>query len=173
MKLTTISVLLLLLLVSVVPVSGQQSKAPQFKHVTITMEMDGTSCLCLGGVDLSCCPAFVASVDESGIVKYRGIGGVLKIKGERTHSISPFRVRDLVAEFLRIKFLTLEDRYYYKKLPDGSMISIDHSVHTTISVDLDGRQKSILIVYGQPQELTDLRRKLFDALQIGQYVGRN
>ena len=78
-----------------------------------------------------------------------------------------------MAEFLRIKFLTLEDRYYYKKLPDGSMVSIDHAVHTTISVDLDGRQKSILIVYGEPQELTDLRRKLFDVLQIGQYVGRN
>jgi len=78
MKLTTISVLLL---VSVVSVSGQQPKAPQFKHVTITMEMDGTSCLCMGGVDLSCCPAFVASVDESGIVKYLGIGGVPKNKG--------------------------------------------------------------------------------------------
>ena len=169
MKSTTISVLLLL---SVVSVRGQKTQVPQFKHISITMQADGSSCFCKEGVDLSCCPAYIASVDENGIVKYAGLGGTVKIKGERNHAISPFRVRDLVAEFLRINFFSLEDEYRFKRLADGSLVSVDHSTGTTISVDLDGKHKSIFIFYGEPQELTDLRRKLFDALQIAQYVRR-
>ena len=38
--------------------------------------------MCLQGIDLSCCPAYVVSVDESGTVKYVGVGGV-KIRGEK------------------------------------------------------------------------------------------
>jgi hypothetical protein len=168
MKWTTISVLLLL---SVVSVSGQQPKAPPFKHVTITMKTEGGPCMCMQGIDLSCCPAYVVSVDENGIVKYVGVGGV-KIQGEKTHSISPSRVRDLVANFLRVNFFSLQDEYYFKILPDGTKTSIDHSNATTISIDLDGKRKSVYIFFGAPDELTDLQHKLFDALQIGQYVGR-
>ena len=121
--------------------------------------------------DISCCPAYVVSVDENGIVKYVGLGGV-KTQGEKTHSISPSKVRDLVGEFLRIDFFSLEDRYEVKKLPDGTSVTIDHSNATTISIDIDGKQKSVFIFFGAPQDLTDILRKLFDALQIAQYVGR-
>jgi len=148
-----------------------QSGSPEFKRVTITMKTEGGPCICREGIDLSCCPSYVVSVDENGTVKYVGVGGV-KVRGEKTHSISPSTVRDLVADFLRINFFSLQDEYYFKKLADGSKTSIDHSNATTISIDLDGKRKSIYIFFGQPDELTDLQHKLFDAVRIAEYVGR-
>ena len=127
--------------------------------------------MCMKGIDLDCCPAYVASVDENGTVKYVGVGGV-KIRGEKTHSITPSAVRDLVAGFLRIKFFSLQDEYRFKKYPDGTMTSIDHSNATTISIDLDGKRKSVYIFFGAPDELTDLQHTLFDALHIAEYIGR-
>ena len=127
--------------------------------------------MCMQGIDLSCCPAYIVSVDENGTVKYVGIGGV-KTRGEKTHAISSSAVRDLVANFLRINFFSLQDEYRFKKSPDGTMSSIDHSNATTISIDLDGKRKSIYIFFGAPDELIDLQHKLFDALEIAEYVGR-
>jgi hypothetical protein len=120
--------------------------------------------------ELGCCPAYFASVDENGAVKYEGVARV-KTRGEKTHSISPATVRDLVANFLSINFFSLENEYRIKKLPDGSAIGTDHSNGTTISIDLDGKRKSVYIFYGAPDELADLKRKLFAALQIAEYVG--
>jgi Domain of unknown function (DUF6438) len=161
----------LLVLLCVSAIAQSQSGSPEFKHVTITMKTEGGPCMCIQGIDLSCCPAYVVSVDENGTVKYVGVGGV-KIRGEKTHSISPSTVRDLVANFLRIKFFLLQNEYYFKILPDGTKTSIDHSNATTISIDLDGKRKSVYIFFGAPDELTDLQHKLFDALQIAEYVGR-
>ena len=126
--------------------------------------------MCLGDVRY-CLPAYFVPVNEKGTVKYAGIGGV-KVEGEKIHSISSATVRDLVAEFIRIKFFSLENEYRYKRLPDGSWSSIDHTNATTISIDLDGKQKSVYIFYGAPDELMALKRTLFDALQIAEYVGR-
>ena len=161
---------LLIVLASYGAVLSQPSPA-QFTHVTITMKTEGGPGMCMQGIDLSCCPAYVVSVDENGNVKYVGVGGV-KIRGEKTHSISRSTVTDLVANFLRIKFFSLQDEYYFKISPDGTRTSIDHSNATTISIDLDGKRKSVYIFFGAPDELTDLQRKLFDTLQIAEYVGR-
>ncbi len=57
-------------------------------------------------------------------------------------------------------------------LKNGDRVTTDHTNATTISIDLDGKKKSVYIFYGAPQELTDLQRKLFDALQVAQYLGR-
>ena len=167
---TTLASCLVLVLSLSAP--GQSPSAtPAFKHVTITMKTEGGPCMCMQGIDFSCCPAYVVSVDENGAVKYVGVGGV-KIRGEKTHAISPSAVRDLVANFLRVNFFSLQDEYYFKILPDGTKTSIDHSNATTISIDLDGKRKRVYIFFGAPDELTDLQHKLFDALQIGEYVGR-
>ena len=148
--------------------ASAQSRSPQFNHVTTILKTEGGPTLCSVRY---CLPAYTVSLDENGTVKYIGIGGV-KVEGEKTHSISTATVRDLVAEFIRIKFFSLENEYYYKRLPNGDLSSIDHTNATTISIDLDGKQKSIYIFYGAPDELMALTRKLFDALQIADYVGR-
>ena len=151
-------------------VAWGQPKSAQFNHVTITLKTEGGPTMCRGDVRY-CLPAYRVSLDENGTVKYFGIGGV-KIEGKKTHSISPATVRDLVAEFIRIKFFSLENEYRYKRLPDGTWTGTDHSNATTISIDLDGKQKSVYIFYGAPDELMALKRRLFDALQIVDYVGR-
>jgi hypothetical protein len=81
-------------------------------------------------------------------------------------------VRDLVADFFRINFFSLQDRYRSKTLPDGNPQTVDHANATTISIDVDGKKKSVYIFYGAPDELIDLQRKLYDITQIAQYVGR-
>jgi hypothetical protein len=166
------SALLFLLLLGV-PASGQVSNQPDFTHLTITMKAEGGPCgiVCPLNEYLSCCPAYSVSLDENGTVLYNGVAGV-KVRGEKVNSISIAAVRALVAEFLRIGFYSLQDRYTEKKLPNGEIHSIDHANATTISLDIDGKKKSIYIFYGAPDELIALQRKLYDVTQIAQYVGR-
>ena len=64
------------------------------------------------------------------------------------------------------------DRYEIKKLPNGNSETIDHAYASTISIDIDGKKKSVYIFYGAPQELIDLQRKLYEVTQIAQYTGR-
>jgi uncharacterized protein DUF6438 len=152
---------------------AQQSSPPDFSHVTITMTMDRTHCFCVDqpGIEVGCCPEYSVSLNENGTVIYNGLRGA-KVRGEKVHSISVSAVRELVADFFRIDFFSLQDRYEIKKLPNGNSETIDHAYALTISIDIDGKKKSVYIFYGAPQQLTDLQRKLFETLQIAQYVGR-
>jgi len=147
-----------------IPVVGQKASAPEFKRVTITMKTEGGPCDCIF-------PAYSVSVDENGTVTYNGLKGV-KVQGEKIHSISIEAVRDLVSDFLRIDFFSLENSYTSNQLPNGISETIDHTNATTISIDIDGKKKSVYIFYGEPQELTDLQHILFEVLQIAQYVRR-
>jgi len=112
------AVLLLLFLLAVRAI-GQQPSLPVYSHATINMKTEGGPCgmVCPLNDYLSCCPAYSVSLDENGTVIYNGEGGV-KTRGEKIHSISVQEVRDLVAEFIRIDFYSLQDRYTEKKLPD-------------------------------------------------------
>src|SRR6266568_2516861 len=88
-------------------VAAQQSSAPDYTHLTITMKAEGGPCGCVyaNDNDLSCCPAYSVAVDENGTVVYNGIGGV-KARGERVHAIPVMAVRNLVADFFRINFFS-------------------------------------------------------------------
>ena len=147
-----------------VPVTGQKANAPEFTRVTITMKAEGGPCDCVF-------PAYSVSVDENGTVTYNGLKGVT-VRGEKIHWISIGAVRDIVSDFLRIDFFSLESSYTSKKLPNGNSETIDHANATTISIDIDGKKKSVYIFYGAPQELIDLQRKLYEVTQIAQYTGR-
>ena len=127
--------------------------------------------LCVRDDYRGCCPKYSVSFDQNGAVIYNGVLGV-KERGERIHSIPTAAVRELVAEFLRIDFFSLEDRYTVKKLPNGTILGTDHANASTISIDLDGKKKSIYIFYGAPEELIKLQLKLYEVMQIEQYIGR-
>ena len=159
-----VTIALGLLLSPLTPVAAQQSSAPNYKHVTITMKAEGGPCDCVF-------PAYSVSVDENGTVTYNGLKGV-KVLGGKVHSISIPTVRDLVSDFLRIDFFSLQDSYRVKKFPNGTSATTDHTNATTISIDIDGKKKSVYIFYGAPQELIDLQRKLYEVTEIAQYVGR-
>jgi hypothetical protein len=159
LKLALLSIVLFAALVT-----GQKANAPEFTRVTITMKAEGGPCDCVF-------PAYSVSADENGTVIYNGLKGVT-VRGEKIHSISIGAVRDLVSDFLRIDFFSLESSYTSKKLPNGNSETIDHANATTISIDIDGKKKSVYIFYGAPQELIDLQRKLYEVTQIAQYTGR-
>ncbi len=161
---TNLKLALLSIVLFAIPVAGQKANAPEFARVSITMKAEGGPCDCVF-------PAYSVSVDENGTVAYTGLKGV-NVRGEKIHSISIAAVRDLVSDFSRIDFFSLQDSYNSKKLPNGNSETIDHANATTISIDIDGKKKSVYIFYGAPQELIDLQRKLYDVTQIGQYVGR-
>ena len=124
-----------------------------------------------GGPSDRVLPAYSVSVDEKGTVIYSGVRGV-KVRGERVQSIPIAAVRDLVSNFFRIDFFSLQDRYTEKKLPNGMSETISHSNPKTISVDIDGKKKSVYNFYGAPQELLDLQHKLLEVTQVAEYVGR-
>jgi len=151
----------------------QQLSNHDFKKVTITLKSEGGPCGCvyLDDNDRSCCPAFSVSIDENGTVIYEGQGGV-KVRGERVHSIPLRRVKDLVAEFYKTDFFSLQDRYTQKKLANGRFEEVDHANATTVSISIDGKIKSIYVFYGAPQGLIDLQRTIVETSEIGQYLGR-
>lgn len=165
---------LALLLFVAAPLPAQEPPAPDYAHVTITMKAEGDRCGCVYFQDdkyVSCCPAYSVTVDENGTVIYKGISGV-RVRGERVQSIPIADVRDLVTNFFRIDFFSLQDRYTEKKLPNGMSETVSHSNAITISINVDGKKKRVYIFHGAPQELLDLQRKLFEVTQIAQHVGR-
>jgi hypothetical protein len=154
-------------------VDSNQSSKPDFKQVSISMKTEGGPCGCvpLNETDLSCCPAYSVSIDETGTVKYEGIASV-KVRGKHIHHIAAEQVKELVGEFYKSDFFSLEDRYIQKKLENGLVETIDHSNATTISIIIDGKTKSVYNFYGAPQELIDLQRKIYETSKVARYVGR-
>ncbi|MFY9621396.1 MAG: DUF6438 domain-containing protein [Pyrinomonadaceae bacterium] len=117
----------------------------------------------------SCCPEYSASVNENGTVIYNGLRGT-KVQGEKVHSVPVSVVRELVSEFFRIDFFSLQDRYESKKHPNGTIERISHASGSTMTIDIDGKKKSVYSFYGAPDELAALQNRLLEALEISQYV---
>src|SRR5215212_5447290 len=164
--LLTRSFFVLVLFLCVSPLAIAQTTHPDFSHLTITMKAEGGPCmtLCVPDDYRGCCPKYSVSVDQNGTVIYSGVIGV-KERGERVHSIPIAAVRELVSEFLRIDFYSLQDRYTEKKLPNGMAESIDHTNAITIQIDMDGKKKSVYIFYGATDELIKLQQKLYEVTQ--------
>jgi hypothetical protein len=174
-KVNVLASLLLILAFTIIHAraDSNQSSYPNFKQVTISMKANGGPCGCvpLNEIDLSCCPAYSVSINETGTVKYEGIASV-KVRGKQIYSIPTEQVKELVGEFYKSDFFSLEDRYIQKKLENGLVETIDHSNATTISIIIDGKTKSVYNFYGAPKELIDLQRKIYETSKVAQYVGR-
>jgi hypothetical protein len=104
-------------------------------------------------------------------VVYDGVSGV-KTLGVKTFRIPVDRVKELVDEFDKAGFFTLEDRYTSKRLDDGRIQTVDHANATTISLRIGERVKSIYDFYGGPETLKELERKIDEAAKARQFVGR-
>jgi hypothetical protein len=128
------------------------------------MKRDGLNCFYfpanekdLGGN----CPVYSIVIGNDGTVTYEGVRSV-KVKGKRTFTIPAEQVKQLLADFERIKFFELQDKYTKKQLPDGSVRYIDHSNGTTITLKVGNKTKSVYNFYGMPEELEALQKKLDD-----------
>lgn len=143
----------------------RQSDVSALDGVVITLKTQGGPCGCVpvNENDLGCCPAYSVSIDGEGKVTYEGISSV-KVRGKRTYSIPADEVRELVNEFDKVDFFSLQDSY------DDH--GIDHANATTISISIGGRTKSIYVFHGEPEKLDRLMSKVFAVSRAAKYVGR-
>jgi hypothetical protein len=162
-------ILVLLLIASILPIINvqadpQQSNLTSLTDVVITMKAEGGPCGCVpvNAEDLSCCPAYSISIYGDGTVTYDGVASV-KIRGKRVYKIPVEHVTELVDEFDRVGFYTLEDRY------EGG---ISHANATTISISVNGKTKSIYVFHGEPEALRGLMRKVYEVSKAVEYTGR-
>jgi hypothetical protein len=149
------------------PVYGQIERLANetnSSEITISMKRDGLNCFYfpanekdLGGN----CPVYSIVIANDGTVTYEGVRSV-KVRGNRTFTIPTEQVKQLIADFERIKFFELQDKYAEKRLPDGSVRTIDHSNGTTITLKVGNRTKSVYNFYGASEELDALQKKLDD-----------
>lgn len=123
-------------------------------EVKIEMKRDASSMDCIG-----CNGEYSATINGNGIVDFEGYSGV-KLKGKHTFSIPVEKVIDLVKDFKKINFFSLEDSYTEKKLANGITQIIDHAMKTTTGLTLDGKTKTVFNFYGAPKELDELQEKI-------------
>ena len=97
-------------MISNVRAEPQQSNAPAFSSIAITMKTEGGPCGCVSvnDEDLSCCPAYSVSISGDGTVTYEGVTSV-KVKGKRIYEIPIESVKELVEIFHSIGFFSMED----------------------------------------------------------------
>jgi len=148
------------------PIYGQKERRvneADSPEITISMKRDGFPCgyVAAGEKDLNGCPAYSISITGNGTVTYEGISSV-KVRGKRTFTIPVEQVKQLLADFERIKFFELQNKYTEKQLPNGLISTVDHSNGTTITLKVGNKTKSIFNFYGAPKELDALQKKLDD-----------
>lgn len=129
--------------------------------ILITMKRDGTAVGCVEDktADFLCPSSYSISIADDGTVIYEGLLSV-KVRGNRTFSISQAKVKELVSDFERIKFFNLKDKYVEEYLPNGITRSVDHAVKTYLTFKSGDKIKTIYNFYGAPKELNDLQGKL-------------
>ncbi len=134
--------------------SGQ---AADFDSVTITLER--TSCY-------GTCPVYEVSIDETGLVQYRGKAFV-QVEGKQTRRITPEAVRRLVGEFLAIDFFQLNGRY-------DSMggLKVSDLPTTITTINLDGRRKRVEDYVGAPDALRGLEALIDETAGVREWTGK-
>lgn len=132
-------------------VSDDEFSLTEFK---IEMKRDGSSTVRIG-----CAAEYSVSIDSNGIVSYEGYSGV-KLKGKYTFSIPVEQGIDLIKDFKKINFLSLENSYTEKKMPDGLIWTINHAIKTTTTLTVGNKTKSVFNFYGAPKELNELQEKI-------------
>ncbi len=106
------------------------------------------------------------TIAGNGTVVYEGYGYYVEIEGAQTTTISPEQVRELVSEFERVDFFSLNDVYTGWGATDMGTVKI--------SITIDGRTKVVDHYLGDlnaPDELFELERKIEEITNVNQWVG--
>ena len=144
------------------PQRAREAPAPA-EDVTITLERRP----CFGT-----CPVYSITVEGNGRVRYEGTTHV-SVVGNDTGSITSEQVALLIAEFDRVGYEQLADRYAYGEPSCPSYVS---DAPTTItSLTRPGTTKRVEHDYGcadAPPALTALERLIDDVVRSGQWTGR-
>lgn len=106
------------------------------------------------------CPVYSLTIYGNGTVVYEGEMYV-KVTGEQTSEISQEKIQEIVDEFYRIDYFSLDDVY---DLP------ITDIPHTIASIRINGKYKSIYNRAGAPKELKELENRIDEITNSKQWV---
>lgn len=110
------------------------------------------------------CPEYKLTIYGSGTVVYEGKMFV-RIEGKRTIAISEEKVRQLLSEFKKIDYFSLNDSY------EEFMGTDMPSAFTSLTVD--GNTKAVRHYHGDfsaPKELTELEDKIDEIINTDQWI---
>lgn len=139
------------------PVFAQSS--PQ--RVRITLER--TSCL-------GECPVYRLVIESDGRVVFEGFRHV-RVVGHAEGRIDVEKVEQLLAEFRRIDYWSLEDAYPVARVRDGGGWVGGTDLPTTVtSITLPGRSKSVRNFSGAPQSLRRLETLIDEVVNVKRWV---
>lgn len=124
------------------------------RPVVITLER--TTCF-------GTCPAYSLRITGDGRVEYEGREFV-RVVGKAATTISPEAVRQLVAEFERIHYFDLEDKY------TGGITDLPT---TTTSIRIGSRFKQVVDYYRAPPELRALEARIDEVAGSKRWVSVN
>ena len=161
MRITRIAIILLLgtLLVSGLacctdgaePETTPTPTPTDFADVIITMYRS----VCFGA-----CPVYSLTIYGNGTVVYEGEMYV-NVIGKQTSEISQEKIQEIVDEFYRIDYFSLDDVY------DEPISDIQHKI---TSIRINGKYKSIYNRWGAPMELNELENKIDEITNSKQWV---
>lgn len=133
----------------------RMNKAPDYNDLVITLER--TPCY-------GFCPVYTLTIRGDGTVVYEGKDFV-QVKGKAVSTISQEQIEQLVAEFEKADYFSLNDSYTERTITDAP------SVITSITID--GKTKSIEHYHGDfsaPEPLTHLEDRIDEIVDSSQWI---
>jgi len=156
MKKIWLVVTILILSVSFAGCSRSQTPQPgDIKDVVFTLERT----VCFGA-----CPDYTLIIKGDGNVTYEGRQFV-KIEGTRTTTISEAKVRQLLSEFQKIDYFSLNDSY--EEFGATDMPS------AITSLTINGKTKTVRHYHGDftaPEQLTELEDRIDEIVNSDQWI---
>lgn len=156
MKKLWLVVTILILSISLVACSRSQTPQPSdIKDVVITLERT----VCFGA-----CPDYTLTIRGDGTVTYEGRRFV-KIEGTRTITISEEKIRQLLSEFQRVDYFSLDDSY------EEFMATDMPSAITSLKVNSE--TKTVRHYHGDfsaPEQLTELEDRIDEIVNSDQWI---
>ena len=123
------------------------------------------------GRGLNPSPEYKLIITGDGVVVFEGRHSVKQEGATIKSAISQERLKQLIAEFDRVKFFSLEDDYWMDRSVCGAVFSDAESVYTYIRIN--GKSKTIRHYHGcrnAPKELTELENKIDEIVNTAQWL---
>ena len=125
------------------------------KDVVITLERT----VCFGA-----CPDYTLTIYGDGTVTYEGRHFV-RIEGTRTITISEEKIKQLLSEFQRVDYFSLDDNY-------EEFMATDMPSAIT-SLKINGKMKTVRHYHGDfsaPEQLTELEDRIDEIVNSDQWI---
>jgi hypothetical protein len=119
------------------------------------------------------CPAYKLTITADGAVVFEGRHFVKKEGATINSAISQERLKQLMAEFDRVKFFSLEDDYMEDRRVCDELATDHPSAYTSIRIN--GKSKTIKHYHGcrgpkVPKELTELENNIDKIVNTAQWL---